>query len=66
MNACLNELLQLTPHEVPESQRRIEKTEIIEMAIKHMRNLISLLESKCKIKNTILIDIYFEFFIFIS
>jgi hypothetical protein len=50
MNACLNELLQLTPHEVPESQRRIEKTEIIEMAIKHMRNLISLLESKCKIK----------------
>jgi len=66
MNACLNELLQLTPHEVPESQRRIEKTEIIEMAIKHMRNLISLLESKCKIKNTILIDIYFKFFIFIS
>ncbi len=50
MNACLNELLQLTPHEVPESQRRIEKTEIIEMAIKHMRNLISLLESKRKIK----------------
>jgi len=48
MNACLNELLQLIPHEVPESQRRIEKTEIIEMAIKHMRSLISSLEKKPK------------------
>jgi hypothetical protein len=50
MNTCLNELLQLTPHETPESQRRIEKTEIIEMAIKHMRHLITTLENKCKIK----------------
>jgi hypothetical protein len=50
MNACLNELLELTPHEAPESQRRIEKTEIIEMAIKHMRHLISTLDKKCKIK----------------
>jgi hypothetical protein len=48
MNTCLNELLQLTPHQIPESQRRIEKTEIIEMAIKHMRNLISSLEQKSK------------------
>jgi len=58
MNACLNELLELTPHEAPESQRRIEKTEIIEMAIKHMRHLISTLDKKCKIKNSILIYIY--------
>ena len=39
MNACLDQLLELTPHEHPETQRRIEKTEIIEMAIKHMRHL---------------------------
>ncbi|CAF3473860.1 unnamed protein product [Rotaria sp. Silwood1] len=44
MNACLNELLQLTPHKNNETQRRIEKTEIIEMAITHMRHLISTLE----------------------
>ena len=48
MNACLNELLELTPHIPPETQRRIEKTEIIEMAIKHMRHLITTLENKCK------------------
>lgn len=48
MNACLNELLQLTPHIPPETQRRIEKTEIIEMAIKHMRHLITTLENRCK------------------
>ena len=39
MNACLDQLLELTPHEHPETQRRIEKTEIIEMAIKHMQHL---------------------------
>lgn len=50
MNACLNELLRLTPHIPPETQRRIEKTEIIEMAIKHMRCLISTLDNKCKTK----------------
>jgi hypothetical protein len=50
MNACLNELLQLTPHQIPENQRRIEKTEIIEMAIKHMRDLIESLHNKCKRK----------------
>jgi len=66
MNACLNELLQLTPHEAPDNQRRIEKTEIIEMAIKHMRHLISLLEEKCKIKILFLLIFIFEFFIFIS
>lgn len=48
MNACLNELLELTPHVPPETQRRIEKTEIIEMAIKHMRHLITTLENQCK------------------
>lgn len=48
MNACLNELLELTPHIPPETQRRIEKTEIIEMAIKHMRYLISSLDNRCK------------------
>jgi hypothetical protein len=47
MNSCLNELLQLTPHEIPENQRRIEKTEIIEMAIKHMRHLIKSSDKKC-------------------
>ena len=41
MNACLGELLEITPHESLDTQRRIEKTEIIEMAIKHMRHLIS-------------------------
>ncbi len=47
MNTCLNELLQLTPHEIPESQRRIEKTEIIEMAVKHIRSLISATQKSC-------------------
>jgi len=47
MNACLNELLQLTPHETIDNQRRIEKTEIIEMAIKHVKHLISTLHEKC-------------------
>ncbi len=61
MNTCLNELLQLTPHQIPESQRRIEKTEIIEMAIKHMRNLISSLEQKCKRKK-LLFDFYVFYF----
>lgn len=65
MNACLNELLQLTPHEAPESQRRIEKTEIIEMAIKHMRHLLASLDKKCKI-NILYIYIYIFYFIFIS
>ena len=46
MNACLSELLELTPHEMPETQRRIEKTEIIEMAIRHMRHLMSNAKSK--------------------
>ena len=48
MNACLNELLELTPHVPPETQRRIEKTEIIEMAIEYMRHLISTTDKKCK------------------
>jgi hypothetical protein len=48
MNACLGELLQLTPHENPEGQRRIEKTEIIEMAIEYMRHLISSTDKKCR------------------
>jgi hypothetical protein len=47
MNTYLSELLQLTPHENPQGQRRIEKTEIIEMAIKHIRYLVSALEKKC-------------------
>ena len=50
MNACLSELLQLTPHEVPENQRRIEKTEIIEMAIKHIRQLEKSFEKNCNKK----------------
>ena len=49
MNACLSELLQLTPHEHLDGQRRIEKTEIIEMAIKHIRHLISTLDKQSKI-----------------
>ena len=59
MNACLNELLQLIPHEIPENQRRIEKTEIIEMAIKHMRHLLSSLEKKCNIEFFHLFEISF-------
>ncbi|CAF2461826.1 unnamed protein product [Rotaria sp. Silwood2] len=46
MNACLNELLQLTPHKNNESQRRIEKTEIIEMAITHILLFLFLLAKK--------------------
>ena len=66
MNACLSELLQLTPHENPDGQRRIEKTEIIEMAIKHIRHLISTLDTKCN-KKPIIIKYNFEFlFFFIS
>ncbi|CAF0829641.1 unnamed protein product [Rotaria sordida] len=52
MNACLNELLQLTPHKNHESQRRIEKTEIIELAIAHMRHLILTLEQNSKNTDT--------------
>lgn len=62
MNACLNELLQLTPHEGSESQRRIEKTEIIEMAIKHMRHLIASLEKKCNNRFIFVLFIYFFFY----
>ena len=49
MNACLRELLELTPHENNDSQRRIEKTEIIEMAIRHIRHLINVTEKKGKL-----------------
>ena len=52
MNACLRELLELTPHENTDTQRRIEKTEIIEMAIRHIRHLISLTEKKGEMNNT--------------
>lgn len=48
MNACLSELLKLTPHRSNETQRRIEKTEIIEMAINHIRHLLANLEKNCK------------------
>lgn len=51
MNACLSELLQLVPHKNTESQRRIEKTEIIEMAINHIRHLLSTVKQNCKINN---------------
>jgi hypothetical protein len=64
MNACLGELLQLTPHENPDGQRRIEKTEIIEMAIKHIRHLISTLDKKCN-KKQIIIIYNFEFLFFL-
>ncbi|CAF1214417.1 unnamed protein product [Adineta steineri] len=54
MNTYLSELLLLTPHENNQHQRRIEKTEIIEMAIKHIRYLISTLEKKSEnIESTI-------------
>ncbi|CAF2045527.1 unnamed protein product [Rotaria magnacalcarata] len=49
MNACLSELLELTPHKNNDSQRRIEKTEIIEMAIDHIRQLIATIEKNSKI-----------------
>jgi hypothetical protein len=60
MNACLGELLQLTPHENPDGQRRIEKTEIIEMAIKHIRHLISTLDTQSKYNHICLYN--FQFF----
>ncbi|UJR09081.1 hypothetical protein I4U23_013328 [Adineta vaga] len=41
MNTSLGSLLELIPHKRSENQRRIEKTEIIEMAITHIRNLVS-------------------------
>ncbi|CAF0877245.1 unnamed protein product [Adineta steineri] len=41
MNRSLDVLLELIPHKKPENQKRVEKTEIIEMAIKYIRNLVS-------------------------
>ncbi|CAF1146494.1 unnamed protein product [Rotaria sordida] len=41
MNRSLDILLNLIPHKKPENQRRIEKTEIIEMSIKYIRSLLS-------------------------
>ncbi|CAF3158081.1 unnamed protein product [Rotaria sp. Silwood2] len=41
MNLSLDVLLNLIPHKKPENQRRIEKTEIVEMATKYIRCLIS-------------------------
>ncbi|CAF3514376.1 unnamed protein product [Rotaria socialis] len=41
MNRSLDILLNLIPHRKPKNQRRIEKTEIIEMAIKYIRCLLS-------------------------
>jgi len=58
MNACLRELLELTPHENTDSQRRIEKTEIIEMAIRHIRHLINLTEKKEKKTDQNNVDVY--------
>ncbi|UJR37143.1 hypothetical protein I4U23_029853 [Adineta vaga] len=46
MNSFLVDLLELVPHDNTHGQRRIEKTEIIEMAIKHIRYLLSKLEKK--------------------
>ncbi|CAF3419086.1 unnamed protein product [Rotaria socialis] len=48
MNSCLSELLELIPHKNNDSQRRIEKTEIIEMAIDHIRQLIATMEKNSK------------------
>jgi len=39
MNNCLVNLLKLIPQGKPESQRRIEKAEIIEMATKYIQSL---------------------------
>ncbi|CAF0888473.1 unnamed protein product [Adineta ricciae] len=52
MNGFLSDLLKLVPHDDNHGQRRIEKTEIIEMAIKHIRYLISTLEKKSKVDLT--------------
>ncbi|CAF3730583.1 unnamed protein product [Rotaria sp. Silwood1] len=41
MNRSLDVLLNLIPHKKPENQRRIEKTEIVEMAVKYIRCLLS-------------------------
>ncbi|CAF2848231.1 unnamed protein product [Rotaria sp. Silwood2] len=45
MNHILDVLLNLIPHKKPENGRRIEKTEIIDMAIKYIRLLSSNKES---------------------
>ncbi|CAF3817152.1 unnamed protein product [Rotaria magnacalcarata] len=48
MNRSLDVLLNLIPHKKPKNQRRIEKTEIIEMAIKYIRCLLSSNSKSCK------------------